>query len=181
MKKLLSLILTIVMALSLIVGLTACGDGETVANGSGSNSETASGGSGDKGDNANNAGTSKTSTFSVNGISFTVPGEFEEGTSTENTMSIRGNKLSVSVTYEGEAYYATQEETVRQMAASAAKYDTSRTVEVAEKNGVFYYTLKDKDYDYAQAIYIVDGICISATASISDEAIDIITSFEFGK
>ena len=180
MKKIFSLMLAVIMVLSLTVGLTACGNDEQGTSSGTDNSETAS--SGDSNNNSDGAtGTSdKTSTFSLNEISFTVQGDFMESGAREDVIAIKNGNFSVSVNYNGETSYTTQEEAVRSTADAITKYNADSTVEVLEKNGVFYYSEKTDEYNILAVEYIVNGISISViTSNFSDEAIDVITSIEF--
>ncbi len=173
MKKLFALLLIAVMVLSVA---TACGGN----NSTGNTDSTAQGNvsaTEEKSENNSNG-----SSFTIEGITFSIPGNFEEKAAKDNAIAINNGSFTVSVNYNGETSYTSQEEIVKSNARSIQKYNSDSTVEVFqnESNGIFYYTEKSSEYNIATCEYIVDGVSLSfITTDFSNEALNTISSIEF--
>ncbi len=173
MKKIFAFLFIVVMVLSVA---TACG-----SNSLNDNTDSAAQGNTSATDekSENNTNSNK---FTIKGITFIMPGDFKENGAKDNAIAINNGSFTVSVNYNGETSYESQEEIVKSNAKSVQKYNSDSTVEVFqnESNGIFYYTEKGGEYNLATCTYIVDGVSLSfITTDFSDEALNAISSVEF--
>ncbi len=125
------------------------------------------------------------SNFTFKGVSFSIPGDFEEKVANDDAVAYSNGAFVVSFNYLGETSSdKSQEELTKSTVNSMLKYDSSRKIELFEneKTGVFYYTVDDGEYEYATCEYISAGIKWSViTSNLSDEALDTISSIEFAE
>ncbi len=176
MKKLLALLVIAVMVLSV---MTACGNTSTGNTDSNTQSNAENNAAANDGAVENNTAGKK---FTFKGITFSIPGDFEEKATQEDTAVYVNGTFSISLNYHGETSHETQEEITKSTANSVQKYDSNRVVEVLknESTGIFYYTVKDGEYNHATCEYIVDGINLSfVTTKLTDEALNAISSIVF--
>ncbi len=177
MKKLFALLLTVVVVLSVTA---ACGSEKpTDSSAPAAQSNTPDAAPEDAAENNPAAGS-----FSFQGLTFSIPGDFEEKATREDAAVYSNGTFSITLNYDGETSDTNQEESVKADARSTQKYHPESTVEVHqnETTGIFYYTIKGTDYDHAACEYIIDGISVSfVTSNFSEEALNTISSVEFVK
>ncbi len=179
MKKLSALLLVFVMVLTLAVGMTACGSSENENSDSGNGNSAVASGEASKGST-----TSKTTTFTVKGVTFEIPGDFEIKAEKDETVAIGNGKFVVSVNHNSDCSYSSQEEMTKKKANSLQKTYPESTVEVLknESTGIYYYTITGSEHDHVTCEYIVGDASVSfITSNMTEEACETITSIKFAQ
>ncbi len=205
MKKLLALLLALAMVFSLMTCLTACGEDETGNNEGSSQSSGGNNNEDNKNDanednkndsntdnNDSNAGnnndsntdSNQPSTFTLQGVKFSVIGEYKESLAPSGTaLALRGDSFSITVNYHDATSYADTEEATKSNYNSYKKAYPDATLELLEtEDGIFYYTVKGWEYgDEVHVEYVHEGkLWDFSTGSFTDEAIYAITHITFG-
>ncbi len=179
MKKLLALLLALVMVLSVMTVLAACGDDESSSDNK-TNNENGNKDDDNKNDDSNTDDEENDGT-SLHGLHFDIPSGYEVNGS-DDDITVKKDGIRIDIKYE-KADYDSAEEAAEKYADGMDNFEEN-TVESGDANGVYYVTVQEEGKDSVKIVaYYMEGeyqwrmnATVEDFEADKDEVIAILTS-----